>query len=84
MITDAENSETKGLAILGMALGHAAISILNAKNVISDAELDHMLQTVLAGLEDLLDPNDPGVQRARKLAEGLMQTTLRHRDNQAR
>ncbi len=84
MTTDAENSETKGLAILGMALGHAAISILNAKNVISDAELDHMLQTVLAGLEDLLDPNDPGVQRARKLAEVLMQTTLRHRDNQAR
>jgi hypothetical protein len=82
--TNAENSETKGLAILGMALGHAAISMLNAKNIISDSELDRMMQTVLSGIEDLLDPNDPGVQMARKLAEGLMQMTLKHRDNQAK
>jgi hypothetical protein len=68
---DADNSETKESAILGMALGHAAISMLNAKNVISDAEMDRMMQTVLIGFEDLLDPNDPGVQMARKYAEGL-------------
>jgi hypothetical protein len=81
---DADNSETKESAILGMALGHAAISMLNAKNVISDAEMDRMMQTVLIGFEDLLDPNDPGVQMARKYAAGLMQTMLKHRGNQAK
>jgi hypothetical protein len=80
----ADGYETRGMAILGMALGHAALSILNAKKVISDAELDRMIQTVLAGLEDQFDPNDPGVETARKLAEGLMQAILKGRGTPSR
>jgi hypothetical protein len=73
-------AETRGIAILGMALGHASLTLLNAKGVISDPEIDAMFETILAGTETLLPADDPGVQIARKLAEELAQSVLRSRD----
>jgi len=73
------DAETRGLAILGMSLGHAALTMLNAKGIISNDEIDSMLETILVGAETLLPPDDPGAQMARKLAEGLAHTIRQNR-----
>jgi hypothetical protein len=77
------DAETRGIAILGMALGQASLSLLNAKGIISDPEIDAMLETILSGAETLLPPDDPGAQVARRLAEELVHAVRKNRDKPA-
>jgi hypothetical protein len=61
--------ETRSAAIVGCSLAQAALSLLNAKGVISNAELDTIFEIVLAGLETSFPHDDEGAQHARKLVE---------------
>jgi hypothetical protein len=72
------DAETKGIAIVGLVFGQAALSLLNSKGVISAEERDLMLEGILTGIETLLPIDDPGVQVARKLVERI--ATINQRD----
>jgi len=64
-------SDCNAAALVAMGLAQSLFTILRAKKILNDAEVNEILEMVLAGLENIRPANDPGVRQARKLAESI-------------
>ena len=64
-------AETRGLAIAGVSLAQAALSFMHGARLISNEQLDELLESVLSGIETTLPPDDPGVEYAQKFVENI-------------
>jgi hypothetical protein len=67
------DSDTRGAAIVGMSMGISLLSVMVSKGVMNDQDVDRYLESVLTSLEGFQEPNDPGVQKARILFDGISQ-----------
>jgi hypothetical protein len=66
-----EESDTRGMSILGMSMGLSLLSMLVSKGIFNSAETERYLEGVLTSLEGFQEPSDPGMQKARKLFEAI-------------
>jgi len=68
-----DDSETRAVAIVGMSFGVGLISVLESKKILTSQEVDSFLDGVLTSLEGFLEPNDPGIKKARVLVDAIGQ-----------
>ena len=60
-----------------MSMGISLLSVLKSKGILNSTEIDRYLESVLMGLERFQEPDDPGIQQARKLFEGIAEMIRR-------
>jgi len=67
------DDDTRALAIIGNAFGLGLLSTLESKQLLTPKEVDTFLESVLTSLEGFLEPNDPGIKKARVFVDGMAQ-----------
>ncbi len=68
--------DTRGAAIVGMSIGLGLLSALSKKDIFSDRDIETFLEGIFESLETFEEVNDPGVQGARKIVEGMAYAIL--------
>jgi hypothetical protein len=71
--------DTRGAAIVGMSIGIALLSALAKKGIFTEHDVETFLEGILESLETLEEVNDPGVQGAHKIVEGMAYAILEAR-----
>jgi len=64
-------SDVDAMAIVAYSFVQPFLSMLRAKKILSEPEVNEILNLVLTGLETRLPANDPAVRQARKLVEEI-------------
>lgn len=75
----ATGDDTRAFAIAGMAMSLGLLSTLQSRRVLSDAQTDALMEGVLTSLENFLEPNDPGIKKARVLVDAMAQIIVANR-----
>jgi hypothetical protein len=70
--------DTRAIAISTLGLVQGLVSLLTAKGVIDRAQLHELFEVVLTSLEEQDPVNDPAVNDARLLLDGLAQQLAKH------
>ena len=80
----AENAaETRAIALFGMTLAQGLVATLEAKGILSQAQVDQLLAGVLASFENL-PVQDEGAQHARQMIENIAAIVSQSRHNDAK
>ena len=75
--------ETRGIALVGMALGLILLTSLHYKGIITTKDQDDILEGLLSGLEVFQPATDPGVQKARQLVDAMTAIVVAKRKPQS-
>ena len=79
-----DDSETRAVAIVGMSFGLGLISLLESKKILTPHEVDSFLEGVLTSLEGFLEPNDPGIKKARVFVDAIGQVVALSRSKKSK
>jgi hypothetical protein len=70
-MAEKEDAGTRAAAIVGMSMSIALVTALKSKGILDAREIEIYLEGVLGGLERFHEPDDAGIQQARKMFEGI-------------
>jgi hypothetical protein len=80
MIEIREPQETRAIGITAMSLVFGIILRLNAKGILTNADVDQIFEEVLGNLEDFVQTEDPSVKFARVLLDQMQQLAVSQGD----
>lgn len=71
--------DTLGAAIVGIPIALALLSALTKKGIFTEHDVETFLEGILESLETFEEVNNPGVQGAHKIVEGMTYAILEAR-----